>query len=471
LQSTSSPKPLILFVLFLTIAIATHGQIRKRYGKSDLQFSLVSGVSTNGIHSAWYFNKFSFNLFSGTSAGVQHFEFSGISSSTMSFSTGIQIAGIGNVVGSNTFVNMTISEEREIMKEELNEPLMHGIQLSGVINLVRGNVFGGQVSGMLNIAYGSMFGTQWAGFGNVVNDDFKGVQIAGVYNVGSRSVAGIQLAVLGNISRGPMTGIQLGMLNFNRRMMGKNTNPRTNARSLQIGLYNSSRTMSGIQIGLINKAKEMSGIQIGLINFFSTKPAKRASKNGTPIGLLNFGSKGSFTRFSYNDQFQYNLERSSGNCGNCSDTQYGYPINDDYQRFNQNSLIVSYNPTERQKEHGYWAMGWRFEKLMYINYTSVPMKSGPQNGAFFLAWGIGNQHINWTDQFDTELSELTSIQATYGRRIRLLTSFYLYVTARLNTYFYKNADYELEPIMVLYENDSSDLKYISWLGYTIGIQV
>uniref|UniRef100_UPI00404AB9EC LA_2272 family surface repeat-containing protein n=1 Tax=Fulvivirga sp. TaxID=1931237 RepID=UPI00404AB9EC len=471
MQTTSLLKPLALIVLFLTVATISEGQLRKRYRKSDFQLSLVSGVSTNGIHPAWYFNKFSFNIFSGTSAGVKHFEISGISSATSSFSTGIQIAGIANVVGTNTFVNLEISDEREIMKEELNEPLMHGIQLSGVINLVRGNVFGVQISGGLNIAYGAMYGTQWAGFGNVVNEDFRGVQLAGIYNVASRSVAGIQLASLANITRGPMTGIQLGMFNANRKMFGKNTNPGTPARSMQIGLFNSSRTMSGIQIGLINRAKEMSGMQIGLINFLSTRPAKRASKNGTPIGLLNFGSKGSFTRFSYNDQFQYNLERSTGNCANCSDTQYELPLNDDFQRFNQNSLIVSYNPTERQKEHGYWAMGWRFEKLMYRNYTSVPMKSGPQNGAYFLAWAIGNQHINWTDQFDANLSELTSVQATYGRRVKFLASFYLYITARINTYFYKESQHKLSPIMVLYKNDSSNFKYMSWLGYTIGIQV
>lgn len=459
---------IILCLVFTTIS---YSQVRKRYRNSDFQLSLVTGVSTNGIHPAWYFNKFSFNIFSGTSAGVKHFEISGISSTTLSFSTGIQIAGIANVVGANTFVNLKISEEREVMKEELNEPLMHGIQLSGIINLVRGNVFGAQISGGLNISYGSMFGTQWAGFGNVVNEDFRGVQLAGIYNVASSSVTGIQLSTLANISRGPLTGIQVGIINANRKMFGKNTNPRTPARSLQIGPYNSSRTMSGIQIGLINRAKEMSGKQIGLINFFSTSAPKRASKGGTPIGLLNFGSKGSFTRFSYNDQFQYNIETSTGNCANCPDTQYQLPLNDNYQRLNQNSLIFSYNPTERQKEHGYWAMGWRFEKLMYINYTPVPMKSGPQNGAFFLAWGIGNQHINWTDKISTELSELTSLQATYGRKVKFLTSFYLYITARLNTYFYQNTEYKLEPIMVLYQNDSSDLKYMSWLGYTIGIQV
>ena len=471
MQSISLPKPILLFVLFIAVATVSHGQVRKRYRKSNFQLSLVTGVSTNGIHPAWYFNKFSFNIFSGTSAGVQHIEISGISSSTLSFSTGIQIAGIANVVGANTFVNMEISAEREAMKEELNEPLMHGLQFSGVINLVRGNVFGSQISGGFNISYGSMFGTQWAGFGNVVNEDFRGVQLAGIYNVASSSVTGIQLSALANISRGSLAGIQIGMFNTNRKMFGKNTNPRTPARSLQIGLYNSSRTMSGIQIGLINRAKEMSGTQIGLINFFSTAPPKRASKGGNPIAFLNFGSQGAFTRFSYNDQFQYNLERSTGNCANCSDTQYGLPLNDDWQRFNQNSLIVSYNPTERQEKHGYWGVGWRFEQLKYIKYTNVPMKGGPQNGAFFFSWGLENMHINWTNKFEMEISELTSLQATYGRKVKFLTSFYLYITARLNTYFYQNTEYKLEPIMVLYQNDSSDLKYMSWLGYTIGIQV
>ncbi len=410
-------------------------------------------------------------MFSGISAGSRHVEVAGITNVSLFSGTGIQIGGIANIVGANSFINLSLGEERELMKEELDKPLMHGIQISGVVNLVRNNVSGIQTSGGFNISYGSMTGLQLAGLGNIVNRDLIGVQMAGAYNVASQSASGMQLALLANITRGPMAGIQFGMFNQNSGMPGKRTNPPTRARSLQLGLFNLSKNMAGTQIGLINYAKEMSGTQIGVINIFRTAPVKKASKNGVPIGILNFGSKGHFTRFSYNDQFVYNIERSTGNCSNCSDTQYGQPIHDRYQKFNQNSIILSYNPSSRQEDHGYWALGWRFERLMYVKYTMFPKRNGPQNGAHFLSWGAGVQHINWSREINSELSLVTSVQGSFGRRYNLFGPRYLYITARFNSHFYQNTAFEITPPLLLWQNDGNRLKYTIWFGYTLGIQV
>ncbi|TRX56165.1 hypothetical protein FNH22_16110 [Fulvivirga sp. M361] len=447
-------------------------QIRKkRFKEKRLQFSLVPGISTNGIHTGWYFNKFSINLLAGISAGSRHLEIAGISNTSILSNTGIQIAGVANVVGSNSFINLTLSEERERMKDELDKPLMHGIQIAGLVNLVRRDVSGIQLTGGFNQSNGSMTGLQLAGIGNTVYQHLMGTQLAGFYNIANSSVSGMQISLLANHTKGALHGMQIGFWNKNFRMPGKRTNPPTHFRSLQVGVFNTSKNMAGTQIGLINMAGEMSGTQIGILNFFSTKPVKRATKNGVPIGILNFGSKGHFTRFSYNDLFVFNLERSSGNCSNCSDTQYGLPINDDYQKFNQNSIIVSYNPSSKQNTDGYWALGWRFERLMYIKHTMFPKKNGPQNGAHFLSWGAGIQHINRSEQVKAALSVVTSFQGTYGRRLNLFGARYLYITARFSSHFYENADFGLSPPMLLLQNKSSDFKYDMWLGYTFGIQV
>ncbi|MEO0554186.1 MAG: hypothetical protein AAF149_13345 [Bacteroidota bacterium] len=460
---------LLVFIFSITDVL---GQKRKgRFQDRDLQISLVPGVSTNGLQSGWYFNKFSINLFSGMSASSQHLEIAGISNSNILSGSGIQIAGIANVVGTNSFVNLTISEERERMKQELDKPMMHGIQLSGLVNLVRGDVSGIQITGGFNQSYGSMTGFELAGLGNVIYGNLIGAQLSGLFNNASRSVSGMQISVLGNVTRGPLGGTQIGFYNKNQGMSGKNINPPTKARSLQLGLFNFSKTMGGTQIGLLNVAKEMSGTQIGLINIFSKRPPKKASKSGAPIGLLNFGSRGHFTRLSYNDQFVYNIERSTGNCSNCSDTQYGEPLNARYKKFNQNSIIASYNPSGRQSSHGYWALGWRFERLMYVKFTNFPKRNGPQNGAHFLAWGVGVQHVNWTREFHAELSLLTSIQASYGKRVNLLGSRYLYLTARLNGYAYENRDFQLDQPLTFFTHNSDDMNYRVWPGYTIGIQI
>ncbi|MEM9858665.1 MAG: hypothetical protein AAF843_14995, partial [Bacteroidota bacterium] len=278
-----------LFLLGCILAgLNAFGQTRNsRFRDKDLQISLVPGVSTNGLQSGWYFNKFSFNLFSGISASSRHLEIAGISNTNMLTSSGFQIAGIANVVGANSFVNLTISEERERMKQELDKPMMHGIQFSGLVNLVRGDVSGIQITGGFNQSYGSMIGFAWAGLGNVIYGDLTGVQFSGLFNIASRSVAGMQISLLGNVTRGPLGGMQIGLYNKNSKMIGRKTQPRTGVRSLQLGLVNLSKTMHGMQIGLINVAREMAGTQIGLINIFRTKPLKMRTNSGVPIGLLN----------------------------------------------------------------------------------------------------------------------------------------------------------------------------------------
>ncbi|MEM9681370.1 MAG: hypothetical protein AAF901_13690, partial [Bacteroidota bacterium] len=161
----------------------------------------------------------------------------------------------------------------------------------------------------------------------------------------------------------------------------------------------------------------------------------------------------------------------SGNCSNCSDTQYEQPLNARYQKFNQNSIIFSYNPDSWRESRGYWALGWRFERLMYVKYTMTPRRGGPQNGAYFISWGAGLRHVNWSQEIRSELSLVTSAQLSYGKRIGFLGIRYLYITARLNSHFYEDSNFELDQPLTLIENNSEKLKYTIWPGYTVGIQI
>ena len=83
------------------------------YRESVFQLSFFPGVSTNSLSSAMYFNKFSINLTSGLSAGNHWFEVATISNTHTRSSGGIQLAGLANVVGSNSYVNLTRGEEQQ----------------------------------------------------------------------------------------------------------------------------------------------------------------------------------------------------------------------------------------------------------------------------------------------------------------------------------------------------------------------
>ena len=73
---------------------------------STFQFSLFPGISTNGIESGSYHNKFSFNLFGGLSRGNRILELSPFSNATIRSVTGIQLGGLANIVGANAGISL-----------------------------------------------------------------------------------------------------------------------------------------------------------------------------------------------------------------------------------------------------------------------------------------------------------------------------------------------------------------------------
>jgi len=460
---------IFLILLFTHSAIAQ--KRRLRYREKDIQLGLAPGISTNGIHSGWYFNKFSFNILAGLSAGSRYLEIGGLSNLNLRYGSGIQIAGIANVVGSNTFVNLTTREERDLIIEEEFQSYFTGIQLAGGINIVRNDMSGSQITLGFNIANGSVIGFQVAGLGNVAYYYMSGVQIAGLYNVANSAVGGFQLSLLSNSTNGPLFGMQMALLNRNTKMVGKNSLSHSKGPSLQLGLVNLSKEMTGIQIGLINYAKEMGGMQIGLINIFDKAPVRNAVRNGVPIGLLNFGSKGHFTRFSMNELFLYNIERSTGNCSNCSRTQFGFPLNEKFQKFNQNAILVSYNPLSMRDNMPYWALGLKFERLMYVTHTMTPSKNGPQNKKHFISWSAALKHINWTKKIEPNLSLQTSLSGTYGRQFNLLGSHYWYVAISLNSYLNNNQNLDIENQWFFLKSSNNEVSYTIWPGYSVGIQL
>ncbi len=314
------PKQPFLWILILFLPCSAYSQVSKKIREYDrlFQFSLLPGISTNGIYSASYRNSFSLNLFGGISAGNRILEIGLISNVNIKNSTGIHFAGIANIIGTNAFVNLSQSEERELIIKEGFKSDSKGIQVAGLMNYVRDNASGIQFAGGFNLIGYDFKGTQIAGIGNVVGEQGQGLQISGLFNIAHESMGGFQITTFFNSTHGQMAGLQLALINKANVIKGRKSTPPTVARGFQFGLLNMSKAMDGVQIGLINIGGNTRGVQIGLINFFKKYGSKENVRMGTPIALLNIGSKGSVFRLYYNELFTTNAEYTTGNCLNCS---------------------------------------------------------------------------------------------------------------------------------------------------------
>ena len=461
------PKHLRPWILLLFIPIAGYSQVNKKIREYDrlFQFSLLPGISTNGIYSASFRNRFSLNLFGGISAGNRILEIGLISNVNIKNSTGIQIAGIANIIGTNAFVNLSQSEERELIIKEGFKSDGKGIQFAGLLNYVRDNATGIQFAGGFNLIGYDFKGTQFAGIGNVVGEQGQGLQFAGLFNIAHESMGGFQITTLFNYTHGQFAGLQLALINKNGSMDGRKSTPPTTARSLQLGLINMSKAMDGVQIGLINFGGRPRGVQIGLINFFKKYGSKENVRMSTPIGLLNIGSRGSVFRLYYNELYTTNAEYTTGNCLNCSWVMGSeMPYNDNYKIYNQNALIVGYDHWLQT-----WGFGYGFERIMY---NKVSMEPRPENESRMISYGIRFLHLNKEMNIDQDFNLLSKLHIEYGKRWK--GKRYFFVSASINYFLMEQEgsikDYHIRSVII----DSGklfDFDGFFWPGYAIGLQM
>ena len=469
-MSSSLNRCAVLYLLVILPSVV-HGQVNKNKErkasqrktqeyKSNFQFSLFPGISTNGIESGSYFNKFSFNLFGGLSRGNRIVELSPFSNTTIRSVTGIQLAGLANIVGANAFLNTTVSDEFELRHEDY-ESNDKGIQFAGLLNYVRNHSSGIQFSGLLNVVGQNVSGVQLSGIGNSSGWAAGGLQLAGLYNIAKRSIAGVQLSSLFNYTDGQLAGTQIGLFNKARVIAGRNSTPPTPARGLQIGLVNFSKEMNGTQFGLINFGGYARGKQIGVINFFSVSPTHENANYGTPVGLWNFRSSHSYLRLYSNELFTINMDHTTGNCLNCSGTLTDLPIFDNNKKLNQNPLVIGFDPARHT-----WGFGYGFQKILTNKFSMAPH---PFNERRMIGYGFKLLHLNKTLSFDHSFNLLTRLNLDYGKKWR---SFYVYAGISLNYFVHepgdKVEDYKIRSVSF----SSGELFAFNtdfWPGYEIGL--
>jgi hypothetical protein len=464
-------KAPLFYCMFLlaTASLAQETEIidkskRLRSFEKKFQVSLFPGIGTNGVASGFYFNKYSLNFFGGLSAGNDVLEIGIFTNSHFQSSTGIQVAGFANIAGANAFVNLTLWEERALIRDDF-EINNKGVMIAGLLNYTFNHARGIQLTGGFNHAGNDFSGFQIAGIGNSAGGYSTGVHIAGIYNLVHESAAGMQITTMFNYTDGQLSGMQIALINKARWMKGRNSTPTTKSRSLQIGLINFSREMHGTQIGLINFGGEMRGKQIGLINFFKRFKSKENANAGTPFGLLNLGSFGSVMRLSHNEIFTMNAEYTTGNCLNCTWTPagpVGLPYTESYKKKNQNSLIVGIDPFRRS-----WGFGYGFMKLLTNKVTSKPSF---RNETHQLAYGVRFLHLNNLGGIDKRFNMITRFSFDYGKR---RGSKYLLAGLAVN-YFLKPEQGEVPDTMInrLAVNTGKLFGFRAqiWPGYMLGVQ-
>lgn len=442
-----------IFCLLLGLAGCPFFCYGQRITNSGFNLTLVPGLSSVGLDPSNNNSYFTLNVLSGYQRGTYWFELSGLSSTTIAQANGIQIAGLANLVGIDYYQGLT---PKEIIKAENSGdfPVLKGIQISGLMNYVRGYSTGGQISLGMNISKDAMTGAQIGGLLNYSYRLLTGVQLGIVGNVSKGSTLGVQAALYNRTTK-ELSGIQFGGINLAHNIEGKNSIMETEATGIQFGLVNYSKIMNGFQIGLINLSGYNQGTQIGLINIY--KPARKKGKlDGTPIGLLNFGSSLSLEAF-IDETFLMNFSLSTGNMKNSG------LLPTSKIKYIMNQIMFRQSHISKNE---YRAYGWNWQK-QYYNFSPDEM-----NELYFVSIGSGVSYVDFAD-IGNKTNLLTELGFSIGSRLFPKNrSVYLYATVDAN-YFYSNNGQSLghEKLMLSFGSSDDQHRHEIWPGLSIGLKI
>lgn len=234
------------------------------------QVSFLPYLGTNHRLSGSVINRFSLNVLAGYSGGVEGLEVGGLLNLVRGPVTGVQVAGFGNLVRGRMravqvggFFNQNFGESRgPQIAGFLNSNWQdaEGVHVAGFLNFSRKNSRAVQVAGFANAVAGAMRGAQVAGFTNFNRGSNEGFQLAGFANLNGQSNRGAQLAGFANATLADNHGVQLAGF---ANFSGKTQ------RGWQIsGFLNVARTvLGGHQLGFINVADSSATAPVGFFSY------------------------------------------------------------------------------------------------------------------------------------------------------------------------------------------------------------
>ena len=241
---------LTLFCYLTNSALAQDTSDSKETKHFPAQFSIYYPFAIHGERSTDYSFNFSLNLVYGKIGGLNGVEVSGLVGIVEGDVNGVQIAGIGNGAG-----NMKGIQVGGLFSASDN---MRGIQLGGLFGAAD-NVQGIQVGGLFSAA-NDVQGIQLGGLFSAA-DNTQGIQIGGLFGAAD-DVRGVQVGGLFSAADN-VQGIQLG------------------------GLFNAADDIDGLQIsGIYNRSNTLRGIQIGLVSVNDT------IEKGFSLSLVNIVKRG-----------------------------------------------------------------------------------------------------------------------------------------------------------------------------------
>lgn len=404
------------------------------------QFSFLPRFGTQRLN--WQkFNRLSFNLLAGYSAGLKGIELGLLMNADRYGVAGLQVAGIGNAVGGN-LAGVQIAGVFNVNKESVYgaqiagvnnwADSLTGVQISPVNNVLKGRMYGAQITGGVNVASGEVYGAQLSGCINASGGKVQGWQVAGLANWG-KELEGVQASGLANFStgnkEGKVQGAQVaGLFNIGQTLYGTQVS----------GLFNiSTGDFQGAQISsLFNVAKKGRGIQIGLVNISD-------SLKGIPIGLLNIIRDGhNGIEYGASPTFPISLRLKTGN-------HRLYNIFAAGMRPNNGNMVWGYA----------YGLG-----------TAIRIFKKSHIHGELLAW-----QVHQDERFITDLNLLTQFQMAYAVPIKNRFQVSLGPTLNFHLSQYKNPDTgefltELAPNTTL-EGSSADFQGQFWMGGHVSIML
>jgi hypothetical protein len=187
---------------------------------------------------------------------LEGFGLSGIGLSHTGFVRGVQLSGIYNTVRRDMYgfqgaggFNLALENTRGLQAAGIfnwtRRDAGYG-QIGGIFNAAGGSFRGAQIAGIANVNAGSLTGFQGAGIFNWTHQDAGYGQLGGIFNVAGGSLRGAQIAGIANVAGGGFRGLQMGLVNYSGGGEGS---------GVKIGLINISKSEDVVPIGLINIVK------------------------------------------------------------------------------------------------------------------------------------------------------------------------------------------------------------------------
>ncbi len=106
--------------------------------------------------------------------------------------------GIGSNLSTNGLITNRVS--LNILAGYSNG--VRGVEVGGILNMTKGDVWGAQIAGISNLVGGDVTGGQVAGIASLIQGNFNGAQVSGISGIVKRDFYGVQASGISSIVRG-----------------------------------------------------------------------------------------------------------------------------------------------------------------------------------------------------------------------------------------------------------------------------